>query len=130
MTDLTNKIGNISVADMQVLYTKYTPLAEFIGKYKDQVPYLLYVIDAGVEYIKKTYVDLSVDWKAWAIVYLKHMYLKGHLKKEEDISATIDEFVKHYNEDYKSYIDDLALSASEFDRDYGFVCKYIWKKNG
>jgi hypothetical protein len=128
MTDLTNKIGNTPVADMQVLYTKYASIGEFVAKYKEHIPYLIWVINAGVEYIRDMHTNLNIDWKAFTIVLLKHQYLNGSIKTEEDIYLHIDEFVKHYNDDYKNYIDNLGISSTEFDRDYGFVCNYLHKK--
>ncbi len=118
MTDLTNEIGNIPAKDIQELYTKYEPLFEFI-KDKKEIPYLIVVFDWGIKYIKENYSDLDIDWKAWSIVYLKHKY--DLLSKKEDIYKYIDDFIKHYKEKYESYVKNLGMYASDFDRDYGFV---------
>ena len=124
MTDLISEINNTRVADMQVLYTKYAPLYEFI-KDKKQIPFLTVVIDRGIAYVKENHADLPLDWKVWSIIYLKHKYLKGLVKRNEDISECIADFIKHYKTDYAEYIEQIGTFRSEFDRDYGFVCKYI-----
>jgi hypothetical protein len=124
MTDLTNKIQSTSEIDIEELYKKYNPLFEFI-KDKKQIPYLVVIIDWSIKYIKENYNDLELDWKAWSVVFLKHKYLRGKLKKESDIYETIDDFIKHYKEKYESYVKNLAMYVSDFDRDYGFVCNYL-----
>ena len=129
MTDLINEIDNTPVSDMQVLYSEYAPLYEFI-KDKNKIPYLTIVIDWGIKYVKEKYSDQELDWKAWSIVYLKHKFLKGRFEKKEDIYHSIDTFMKYYNDDYKEYIEQTGVTASSFDRDYGFVCIFLNKKIG
>lgn len=124
MTDLTNKIETTSEEDMQALYKIYEPLFEFI-KDKKQIPYLVVIIDWGIKYIKENYNDLELEWKAWSVVFLKHRYLRGKVDKKEDIYKCVDDFIKHYKEKYEFYIKNLAIYASDFDRDYGFVCSYL-----
>jgi hypothetical protein len=122
MTALINEIQSTSEKDMEELYKKYEPLFEFITD-KKQIPYLVVVIDWGIKYIKENYNDLDIDWKVWSIVFLKHKY--NLLSKKEDIYKFIDDFIKHYKEKYESYIKNLGIYASDFDKDYGFVCNYI-----
>jgi hypothetical protein len=120
MIDLTNR----TIDEINELIQKYISVLELIKQQK-QIPYLAIVIDVGIKYVKEKYQDLELDWKAWSIVYLKHKYLRGKIKKESDIPNLIDDFIKYYKDKYKSYVDNLGMSTSDFDRDYGFVCAYI-----
>jgi hypothetical protein len=119
MIDLTNK----SVDEINELIKKYAQALELI---KPQFqPYLAVIIDIGVKHIKEKHQDLPVDWKAWSIVYLKNKYFKGRIHKESDIPDLIDDLIRHHNDDYKKYIDDLGVFTNEYDRDRGFVHKYL-----
>ena len=120
MIDLTNR----TVDEVNELIKKYINLLELIRQ-QQEIPYLAVIIDVGIKYVKEKYQDLELDWKAWSIVYLKNKYLKGKLKKESEIPDLIDDFIKHYKDKYKEYIDGLGMSASDFDRDYGFVCSCL-----
>ena len=119
MIDLTNR----TIDEINELIQKYSNVLELI-KQQDVIPYLAVVIDVGVKYIKEKYPNLELDWKAWLIVYLKNVYLKGKIKKESEIPEFIDKFIKEYEDNYVKYIDSLGMFASEFDRDYAFVKKY------
>lgn len=129
MTDLINEISNTPVSEMQVLHAQYAPLYEFI-KDKTKIPYITVVIDWGIKYVKEKYTDRELDWKAWSIVYLKHKYLRGHIETKDGIHNHIDVFMKYYDDDYVEYIEQTGASATEFDRDYGFVCALLNKKIG
>jgi len=112
-----------TIEEVNGLIQKYTSLLELI-KPQEQIPYVAVIIDIGITYIKEKYADIELDWKIWAIVYLKNKYLKGKISKESEIPESIDDFIIHYKNEYKEYIDKLGMSASDFDRDYGFVSKF------
>jgi hypothetical protein len=119
MIDLTNK----TVDEINELIKKYASALELI---KPQFqPYLALIIDIGVKHIKEKYQDLPLDWKAWSIVYLKNKYFKGRIHKETDISDLIDDFIKHYKNDYVEYINNLGTFTNEYERDRGFIHKYL-----
>lgn len=120
MIDLTNR----SVDEVNGLIQKYVSVLQLIRPIR-HIPYLAVIIDIGIKYIKEKYYDLEPDWKSWSIVYIKNKYMKGKINKESDIPELIDEFIKHYKNEYSDYIQHIGMSASEFDRDYGFVCKFI-----
>jgi hypothetical protein len=119
MIDLTNK----TVEEVNALIQKYASVLELI---KPQYqPFLAVIIDIGVQYVKTNHNDLPLDWKTWSIVVLKNKYFKGKVHKETDIPNIIAEFIQCYKDNYAEYIQQLGMSASEFDRDYGFVCRYM-----
>jgi hypothetical protein len=119
MIDLTNR----SVDEINALIQKYASVLELI---KPQYqPFMAVILDIAIPYVKENYPDLPLDWKSWSIVVLKHKYFKGKVHKETDIPKIITEFIQQYKDNYAEYIQQLGISASEFDRDYGFVCKHI-----
>jgi hypothetical protein len=119
MIDLTNR----SVEEVNGLILKYASILELLKP--QHQPSMAVILEVSINHVKETYPTLELDWKAWSIVCLKNKYLKGQVKKESDIPAIIAEFIKHFKDDYADYIQHLGMSATEFDRDYGFVCKYI-----
>jgi len=119
MIDLTNK----TIDEVNGLIQKYANVLELI---KPQYqPFMAVILDIAITHVKTNHPDLPLDWKSWSIVYLKNKYFKGRVHKEEDIPGIIDEFIKHYKDNYAEYIQQLGMSASEFDKDYGFVCRYM-----
>ena len=119
MIDLTNK----TVDEINVLIQKYASVLELL---KPQYqPHMAFIIDIGFKYIQENHRDLPNDWKSWSIVVLKNKYFKGKIHEESDISKMIAEFIQHYKDNYAEYIQQLGMSASEFDKDYGFVCRYM-----
>ena len=119
MIDLTNK----NVDEINALIQKYASVLELL---KPQYqPYMAFIIDTGVKYIQENYPTLELDWKAWSIVVLKNKYFKGKIHNESDIPKIIAEFIQHFKDNYAEYIQQLGMSATEFDRDYGFVCRYM-----
>jgi hypothetical protein len=121
MIDLTSR----TIDEINGLIQKYTSVLELYIKQQQYIPYLAVIIDVGVKHIKEKHADLPLDWKVWSIIYIKNKYFKDKIPKESDIPELIDEFIGHYKEKYGDYINDLGLSSSEFDRDYGFVRRYI-----
>lgn len=120
MIDLTNR----TVDEVNELIQKYAFVLELIRP-PQHIPYLAVIIDIGVKYIQEKHRDLELNWKSWSMVYIKNKYKKGKINKESDIPDLIDEFINHYKNEYSDYIQQIGMSASEIDRDYGFVCKYI-----
>jgi len=127
MTDLTNKVDKIPLEEMQVLYTKYAPLLELI-KQRKQIPYLAYIFDLGITYTKEKYKNVDNNWLQWAIVCLKELHLKGKLSTEEDIHKVVDEFIEYCKNNYHEHINDNAIHTDAFNRDWGFVHKFMRNK--
>jgi len=131
MTDLINKVDELIATEIdavQAIVNMYTDVLQGTLPEK-QIPYLGYLIDVCVKHIKENHNDLSVDWKAWAVLMVRNMYLDGIIKTEEEIGENIDNFIKFKDADYKKYCDDI-IASTEYDRDRGFMHKYIKKKIG
>lgn len=127
MTDLIN---NISAQEVNELIQKYASVLEVANaKTRDDIPILAIIFDISVKYLKNWHNDLPVDWKAWSVIVVKNQYYNKKINSESDIIQTINDFVKSWKEDYNSYCDGLGMYASEYDRDRGFIYKYIAKKN-
>jgi hypothetical protein len=130
MTDLINSVNKIPIEQMQVLYKKYESVLGIFTKEEKDIPYLAYIIDIAVNHIKTKYGELTQDWKTWAVLLVKIEYFGRNIKTDSDVINAIDEFVIHFNTNYKKYCDGLGVIASEFDRDRGFVYNYLLTKNG
>lgn len=128
MTDLTNSVQNMPVEQMQVLYKKYESVLVIFAKQEKDISYLAYIIDIAVNHIKTNHNDLTIDWKTWAVIVIKLEYFNNYITKEQDIIDTIDKFVIYLVSEYKKYCDSLAIIASEYDRDRGFVYEYLKTK--
>jgi hypothetical protein len=124
MIDLTNK----NVDEINGLIQKYIPILELI-KEREQIPYIAYVLEYAVNYIKSKYLDLNKDWKTWTILVIKNQYLNDKIQSESDIELIADEFIEYWKQEHQNYVDDLALWRSEVDRDSNFVHMYIDNKN-
>lgn len=126
MIDLTNR----TTEEVNGLIQKYTSLLEVADlKKQDDVPILAIIFDVGISYIKTTHNNLSKDLKGWIMIALKHKYYDGKIKTEEDIRKIIDDFIDFWKAEYKKYCNDI-VSASDYDRDNGFLFKYLLKKIG
>lgn len=124
MIDLINK----SVAEVEILIQKYGSLLEVSGlKTVLDAQLLAIIIDIAVNHIQENHKDLNKDWKAWTVVALKN--LQKRIKTDEDVKNNADEFINHYKNEYQKYVDDLVW-YSEYDRDWGFVHRYLHKKIG
>jgi hypothetical protein len=119
MLDITNKTTD----EINLLTEKYKSVLELI-KNKKIIPNLAVVLDIGINYINEKYLDLSADWKSYTMLYIKDQYLNDKINNETDIALLIDNFIKYYNEEYTGYIDNLSMSASDYDRDIEFVHKF------
>jgi hypothetical protein len=127
MTDLTNK----TVEEINALIKLYAPVLEVSGvKEIEKIKILAIIFDVSVNYIKEKHNDLSIDWKAWSVVVVKNTHRKRNFKYVENITTTIDEFITYWKTNYNNYCDNLAIFASEIDRDLGFVYKYLHEKIG
>lgn len=120
MIDLLN---NKTVDEVNLLIQKYTPLLELI-KQQDLVPYLAVIIEISVNYIKQNYSDLNINWKIFAVIYIKNKFLINKINNEDDVIKLIDHFISSYNNDYINYLNNLGVYATEFDRDYDFITKH------
>jgi hypothetical protein len=121
MIDLTNK----SVDEINGLIQKYAQVLETVP-HKEQ-PYFAYIMDIAVNHIETNHKNLNSDWKAWSTFVLRKLH--GKIKTESDIKKIIDDFVEYQKNEYRKYCDDLVISLNDYDKDRGFVYKYIWKKN-
>jgi hypothetical protein len=128
MGNIIENVTNTSVEDQELLYKIFNPTFEFIQQ-KDKIPYLVYVFDYAVKYINENHQDLNSTWKALIMVYLKYHYINGHIITDDDIVTKLNEIINLYRTEYPKYISELGLSASEFDRDYSFICRYMKQKN-
>jgi hypothetical protein len=124
MTDLTNR----TVEEVNGLIQKYNQLLEVSGvKTVIDAQILVIIIDIAVNHIEEKYKTLNKDWKAWTVVVLKNLQKK--ISNVDDVRKIIDEFVGYYALEYQKYVDDLVWH-NEYDRDWGFVHRFIYKKIG
>jgi len=125
MTDLINNVDGLIKNDVnyvQSIINKFSAVLQDT-KPERQIPYLAYIINICVNYINQSHKDLSADWKAWSVVVIRNQYLKGKVKKEDDIPKIIDEFVTFWKTDYEKYCENI-IAVTEYDRDRGFVFRY------
>jgi len=125
MTDLINNVDGLIKNDVnyvQSIINKFSAVLQDT-KPERQIPYLAYIINICVNYINEKHKDLSADWKAWSVVVIRNQYLKGKVKKEDDIPKIIDEFVTFWKTDYEKYCENI-IAVTEYDRDRGFVFRY------
>ena len=120
MIDLTNK----TVDEINSFITKYAKALEIFRP--EAQPYLAYMINTAVDYLNEKYKDLSADWKTWVIILVKRHF--DTIKTEAEIKNIIDKFFVYYNAEYQKYCDSI-VSASEWDKDNGFLHQYLNKKN-
>lgn len=126
MIDLTNK----TVENVDTLIKLYAPVLDILGvKTIEEIQIFAIIFDISVKHIKEKHNDLDVDWKAWSVVVVKKTHTLKKFEYVENIITTIDEFITYWRINYNNYCDNLAIFASEFDRDFGFVYKYLHEKN-
>lgn len=131
MIDLTNKIDKIikdDINSIQTLVNKYSSVLQET-KIEKNIPYLAYIIDMCINHINNNHKDLSKDWKVWSVIVVKRLFLAGKIKKETDVINIINDFIGFYKQEYENYCEDI-IAATEFDRDNGFIFRYIEIKNG
>jgi len=130
MIDLINKVDEQIKADInsiQAIVNKYADVLRDTRPEKE-IPYLAYIIDTCVNHINENHKDLPQDWKAWSVVVVKNLYHEGTIKKADDIIKTIDEFLEYKEKEYKKYCDDI-IAVNDYERDRGFMFRFLFKKN-
>ena len=130
MTGLTNKIDKLlkeDVSSVQAVVDKYIPILQLI-KPESQIPYYAFILDACVTHLNEHHNNISADWKSWSVVVIKYFYEHNKIKKESEIPPIIDEFLKYKEGEYQKYCDNI-VSATEYDRDRGFMYAFIKKKS-
>ncbi len=126
MIDLTNR----SVEGVNELIQKYAPILKLSRtKSKEEIPILAVIYDISIKYIKDWHNNLTVDWKSWCVLVIKEQFHNKKIQSESDIIQVINDFVNTWKENYKIYCNSLGTYASEYDRDRGFVYKYLTEKN-
>lgn len=123
MIDLTNK----NIDEINGLIQKYKPLLELI-KEQEQIPYLAYIFDIGIKYVREKYKNINVDWQQWSIVCLKDLQLNGKIEEETDIYKIIDDFIDYCQNNYDAYLNNIGIYVNVYYRDCGFVHAFINKK--
>lgn len=116
MIDLTNKNINELLEKHKLLLQDLHP---------DHRPPMAYIIDIAIPHIQTVHTPLKPEWKAWVIMVLRKLQDKNALTSEQDIIKYIDDFVKFANENYVAFLADVAMSVSDYDRDYTFILKYL-----
>jgi hypothetical protein len=125
MIDLTNKVDELIKTDIdsiQAIVNKFATILQETKSEKD-IPYLAYIIDISVNHINNHHKNIPKDWKAWSILIIKNKYFRGILKTDIDVIKIIDNFFIFWNSDYEIYCKNI-ISATEYDRDRGFVFKF------
>lgn len=128
MTNLITKIDKQIKDDrgsIQILINKYVSVLE-LTKIERDIPYLAYIIDTSVNHINEKHKDLPQDWKTWSVLLITNKYYRNKIKSIESISKTIDEFISYWKSNYNDYCENI-ISATEYDRDRGFVYRFLLK---
>ncbi len=131
MIDLINKIDKLikdDINSIQTLVDKYSSVLNET-KIEKNIPYLAYIIDVSINYINNNHKELPKDWKTWSVIVIKRLFLDGKIKKEVDIPNIIEDFIGYYKQEYEKYCENI-IAATEFDRDNGFIFRYMEIKNG
>lgn len=125
MTDLINRVDEWIKTDVNAVQEIVNRYAQVLQgtKPEKEIPYLAVIIDACVNHINTKHKDLSADRKAWAVVVVRNQYVKGKIKNDADIVKRIDDFLTFWESNHKKYCEDM-VSATEYDRDSGFVFRY------
>jgi hypothetical protein len=126
MIDLINNVKNMPVDEVNILIQKYAPLLELV-KQREQIPYLAYIFDIGIKYVREKYNNLDTNWQQWSIVCLKEFQIKEQIKSETDIYKIIDDFVEYTKINYQEYYNNIGMFVDEYYRDCGFVHAFTHK---
>lgn len=126
MTDLINRVNNLEPNVIDALLKKYKEIIPFAdNKHKEEIPYLLYIINLSVNYINTKHNKETPNWKTWAIIVIKRLFQDEKIKTREEIYKEIDKFYEHKKSEYKKYIKNVALYSDEYYRDLNFIEKYL-----
>jgi hypothetical protein len=130
MIGLINKVDKLlkeDIASVQAVVDKYAAILQLIEP-ENQIPYYAYLINACVNHLEEHYNNISADWKAWSVLVIKHFYEHKKIGVESDIPPVIDEFLEYKEKEYDKYCVNM-VSATEYNRDSGFMYAFIKKKN-
>lgn len=117
-------INNNEIDYFQNLVDAYkSAVSQYTFRNTDELRKFLVIVDIAVKHLKSNHDNLSDYWKAFTIIMLKKLLEK--LIDDTDIINYIEEFLEYHKSHYAVYVDDLAWSSSDFDRDYGFVMKFV-----
>ena len=122
MIDITNK----SVEEINSYIQTYSHILEVV-KYKEKIPYLAVIIDMAVKHIANCYNNLTSDWKAWSVYVVEE--LCDIINNEIDVKNIINEFNEYYQKEYQKFLDNIAMSVSDYDRDWAFIHTFMKNKN-
>jgi len=126
MTDLINRVHNLTSETAQALIIKYQDALKEIFKRDDQkVIYVAYIINVAYNYLEEKHKDETADWKSWCVLLIKKLFDKEILVEKEDIFKHIDQFLEYKKSEYDKYVSNIAMYSDEFYRDSPFVDKYI-----
>ena len=125
MIGLTNEVGKLTEKEVNELVEKYKNISDTLDA-KDlvEVVTLLYCINIAVKHIKEKHNTLNIDWKTWVVVLIKKMFHKKKLNTVDIITTSIDEFYKHYDENYNEYKEN-QFAVDEYWLNNGFVNAFI-----
>ena len=127
MIDLINKrtdgITPDNLKKLSDLIEKYSPVLQTIGN-KQHLLHYTYIVHTCVDYLKNKN-EINGYWKSLIVLLIKKIFEYSKIKDGDDIIKHIDNFIKFKSKEYEKYVDN-TISSSEYDRDYGFIIKYIY----
>ena len=129
MIDLINRIDEWVKTDVnavQQIVNKYADVLQGTLPEKN-IPYIAVIIDICVQYLNGSHGASNADWKSWSALLITKLFEADKLKKESDIIKIIDEFIDYKEENYEDYCKNI-ISASDYDRDRGFMFGFYLKK--
>jgi hypothetical protein len=129
ITDLINKFNELSADERKILRDKYAYILEPYANLESHLPILSFIIDIAIKYLKENYDVVLPYWKAFIVLVIVKLYFNKKLIFIEDITTTINNFLIYHNTNYQNYIDNLAYSINDYDRDLIFVSGFISKNN-
>ena len=99
---------------------KFTSILELIKPEEHQN--FSYLLEIAHYHINQNHSDLSKEWKALAIIVLKHNY--NNISNEKDIETIIDNFVDFYKTNYTNYCNENEIIINEEERIFNFIRFY------
>ena len=98
-------------------------MTDSINKFEKEFPD--HILNVSVNYIKKNYEKLRIEWKSWGVFVVWKTFLEGGIANDDDTIIVIDNFYKYHQENYQEYCENIALCGDEYIKDFGFVKKYL-----
>ena len=127
IVDIKNVVDKLIINDVEEIRKKIDRFGNLFNDIQqNQIPYLAYIIDIGVDHINNAHTTLPVEWKAFAIVLVIKLFLTGKINDDDQIKNIIDDFIMHWENDYEQYSENI-IATTEYDRKYGFVFNYYLK---